>query len=49
MHNYKELKDEITEKVTNHTSKLIDNLENKFTQINENIERKKRRSNGNDV
>ena len=40
MHNYKELKDEITEKVTNHTRKLIDNLENKFKQINENIERK---------
>ena len=40
MHNYKELKYEITEKVTNHTSKLIDNLENKFRQINENIERK---------
>ena len=40
MHNYKELKDEITEKVTNHSSKLIDNLENKFRQINENIEKK---------
>ena len=40
MHNYKVLKDEITEKVTNHTSKLIDNPENKFRQINENIERK---------
>ena len=40
MHNCKELKDEITEKVTNHTSKIIDNLENKFRQINENIERK---------
>ena len=40
MYNYKELKDEITEKVTNHTSKLIDNLENKFRQINENRERK---------
>ena len=40
MHNYKEIKDEITEKVTNHTSKLIDNLENQFRQINENIERK---------
>ena len=39
MHNYKELKDEITEKVTNHTSKLINNLKNKFRQINENIER----------
>ena len=40
IHNYKELKDEITEKVTNHTSKLLDNLENKFRLINENIERK---------
>ena len=39
-HNYKELKDEITEKVTNHTNKLIDNLENKLRQINENMERK---------
>ena len=39
-HNYRELKDEITEKVTNHTNKLIDNLENKLRQINENIERK---------
>ena len=39
-HNHKELQDEITEKVTNHTSKLIDNLEKKFRQINENIERK---------
>ena len=33
MHDYKELQDEITEKVTNHKSKLIDNLENKFRQI----------------
>ena len=40
MHNYKVLKDEITENVTNHTSKLIDNPENKFRQIKENIERK---------
>ena len=39
-HDYKELKDEITEKVTNHTSKLIDNIENKFKQIHENIERR---------
>ena len=30
MHSYKELQDEITEKVTNHTSKLKDNLENKL-------------------
>ena len=29
-----------TEKVANHTNKLIDNKENKFRQINENIERK---------
>ena len=40
MYNYNDLKDEITEKVTNHTNKLIDNIENKFRQINENIERK---------
>ena len=39
-YNYRELKDEITEKVTTHTNKLIDNLENKFRQLNENIERK---------
>ena len=37
--NYRESKDEITEKVTNHTNKLIDNLENKIEQVNENIER----------
>ena len=30
----------ITEKVTNHTNKLFDNIENKFRQINENIERR---------
>ena len=35
MYNYHYLKDEITEKVTNHTNKLIDNIENKFRQINE--------------
>ena len=40
MHNYNDLKDEITEKVTNHTNKLLDNIENKFRQINENMERK---------
>ena len=40
MYNYNDLKDEITEKVTNHTNKLIDNIENKFRQINENMERK---------
>ena len=38
MYNYNDLKDEITEKVTNHTNKLIDNIENKFRQINENME-----------
>ena len=38
MYNYHDLKDEITEKVTNHTNKLIDNIENKFRQINENME-----------
>ena len=40
MYNYQDLKEEITEKVTNHTNKLIDNIENKFRQINENIEKK---------
>ena len=40
MYNYQDLKDEITEKVTNYTDKLIDNIENKFKQIHENIERK---------
>ena len=40
MYNYQDLKDEITEKVTNHTNKLIDNIENKFRQINENIEKR---------
>ena len=40
MYNYNDLKDEITEKVTNHTNKLIDNIENKFRQIKENMERK---------
>ena len=39
MYNYNDLKDEITEKVTNYTNKLIDNIENKFRQINENMER----------
>ena len=39
-YNYQDLKEEITEKVTNHTNKLIDNIENKFRQINENIERR---------
>ena len=40
MYNYQDLKEEITEKVTNHTKKLIDNIENKFGQINENIEKR---------
>ena len=40
MYNYLDLKKEITEKVTNHTNKPIDNIENKFRQINENIERR---------
>ena len=39
-HEYKELQDEITAKVSNHTNKLIDNLEHRFTRMNENIERK---------
>ena len=34
------MKDEITEKVTNHTNKLINNLEDIFTQMNEKIKRK---------
>ena len=41
MYNYQDLKKEITEKVTNHTNKLIDNIENKFRQINEKIERRR--------
>ena len=40
MYNYQGVKEEITEKVTSHTSKLIDNIENKFRQINDIIERK---------
>ena len=40
MYNHQDLKEEITEKVRNHTNKLIDNIENKFRQINENIERR---------
>ena len=40
MYNYQDIEEEITEKVTNHTNKLIDNIENKFRQINENRERK---------
>ena len=42
MYIYQDLKEEITEKVTNHTNKLIDNIENKFRQINENIERRQK-------
>ena len=38
---YNDLRDEITTKVTNHTNKLIDNLEYKFAQLNANIERKR--------
>ena len=37
---YNYLRDEITTKVTSHTNKLVDNLEYKFVQMNENIERK---------
>ena len=40
IYNYNDLKDEITEKVTNHANKLIDNIENKFRQIKKNMERK---------
>ena len=40
MYNYNDLKDEITEKVTNHTNKLLDNIEDKFRQVNKNMERK---------
>ena len=40
MYKYQDLKEEMTEKVTNHTIKLIDNIENKFRQINENIEKR---------
>ena len=40
MYNYQDLKEVITEKITNHTNKLIDNIENKFRQIDENIERR---------
>ena len=34
------MKDEIRAKVTNHTNKLIDTLKHKFSEMNENIERK---------
>ena len=42
MYNYHDLKDEITEKVTNQTNKLIDNIENKF-RTNKRKHRKKTR------
>ena len=35
-----ELKDEITATVTNHTNKLIDNLEMKYQQMNRNMEKR---------
>ena len=35
-HKHRELKDKITEKGANHTNTLIDNIENKFRQMNEN-------------
>ena len=38
--NYMELKDEITATVTNHTNKLIDNLEMKYQQMNRNMEKR---------
>ena len=38
--NYMELKDEITATVTNHTNKLIDNLEMKYQQMNRNTEKR---------
>ena len=44
MYNYQDLKEEITEKVTNHANKLIDNIENKIRQINEYIERKQEKA-----
>ena len=38
--NYMELKDEITATVTNHTNKLIDNLEMKYQEMNRNMEKR---------
>ena len=38
--NYMELKDEITATVTNHTKKLIDDLEMKYQQINRKMEKR---------
>ena len=43
MYNYQDLKGKIKEKVTNHTNKLIDIIENNFRQINENTERNKKK------
>ena len=37
---YTDLRAEISTKVTGHTNKLLDNLEYKFVQMNQNIERK---------
>ena len=39
-----ELKNEITATVTNHTNKLIDDLEMKYQQMNKRMEKKTRRS-----
>ena len=38
--NYMELKDKITATLTNHTNKLIDNLEMKYQQMNRNMEKR---------
>ena len=38
--NYMELKDEITATVTNHTNKVIDNLEMKYQQMNRKMEKR---------
>ena len=38
--NYMEIKNEITATVTNHTNKLIDNLEMKYQQMNRNMEKR---------
>ena len=40
VYNYMELKDEITETVTNHTNKIIDNLEMKYQQMNRKMEKR---------
>ena len=39
--NYMELKDEITATVTNHTNKLIDNLEMNYQQMNRKMEKRR--------